>query len=228
MATTSSTSAAASAADLFASLNGTSSTTKSKSTTEAMEDRFLTLLMTQIKNQDPLNPLDNAQVTTQLAQINTVNGIERLNATLTKLLDGYNNAQAMQAAGIIGKTVLVPGKNINLSEGVAAAGFKLDQAVDNVQVQVFDKSGNLVRTANLGEYEAGTATFLWDGKNNAGGAVPDGSYSFKVTATQDSKTLTPTALQLGLVGAVTRSGNGFVLDLGSLGDFAFNDVQEIY
>ena len=85
MATTSSTSAAASAADLFASLNGTSSTTKSKSTTEAMEDRFLTLLMTQIKNQDPLNPLDNAQVTTQLAQINTVNGIERLNATLTKL-----------------------------------------------------------------------------------------------------------------------------------------------
>ena len=84
MATTTSTSGTGSAADIFAALNGTSSTTKSKSTTEAMEDRFLTLLMTQIKNQDPLNPLDNAQVTTQLAQINTVNGIERLNQEIRR------------------------------------------------------------------------------------------------------------------------------------------------
>ncbi len=228
MASTSSTSAAGSAAEIFAAINGSGTASSSKSVTTDMEDRFLTLLMTQIKNQDPLNPLDNAQVTTQLAQINTVNGIEKLNATLNQLLAGYNNAQAMQAAGIIGKTVLVPGSGLALSSGVAAAGFKLDQAVDNVQVQVLDKSGNLVRTDNLGARSAGSFTFVWDGKNNAGDKVSDGDYTFKVSATQGNKTVTPTALQLGTVNAVARSGSGFVLDLGSLGDFAFDAVQEIY
>ena len=228
MATTTSTSGTGSAADIFAALNGTSSTTKSKSTTEAMEDRFLTLLMTQIKNQDPLNPLDNAQVTTQLAQINTVNGIERLNATLTKLLDGYNNAQAMQAAGIIGKSVMVPGASLTLEKGIAAGGFKVDQPVDNVRVQVLDKAGNVLRTDDLGARQAGNYSFVWDGKNTAGATVADGSYTFKVSATQGGKSADVTALQLGTVNAVSRSGGGFVLDLGNLGDFAFNDVQEIY
>lgn len=229
MASTTSTTSTGSAAEVFAAING-SGTGKaaSKSVTADMEDRFLTLLMTQIKNQDPLNPLDNAQVTTQLAQINTVNGIEKLNSTLSQLLAGYNNAQAMQAAGIIGKSVMVPGASLTLEKGIAAGGFKVDQPVDNVRVQVLDQAGNVLRTDDLGARQAGNYSFVWDGKNTAGATVADGSYTFKVSATQGGKSADVTALQLGTVNAVSRSGGGFVLDLGNLGDFAFNDVQEIY
>ena len=219
-----------SAADIFAAINGSSGTasTSSTSTATAMGDKFLTLLMTQIKNQDPLNPMDNAQMTTQLAEINTVNGISQLNATLSKLLDGYNNSQAMQAAGIIGKNVLVAGSQLALSNGAAAGGFKLDSAADSVQVQVLDTYGNVVRSENLGAQNAGNSTFVWDGKNNAGTTVADGNYKFSVTATQSGKAVTATTLQLGTVNAVSRNSNGFVLDLGSAGDVAFTDVQEIF
>lgn len=220
---------ATSQAEIFSAINGSNGgKSPGKTATADMEDRFLTLLMTQIKNQDPLNPLDNAQVTTQLAQINTVNGIERLNSTLSKLLDGYNNAQAMQAAGIIGKQVLVPGNQLSLGANGAVGGFKLDQGVDNVKVEVLDKSGNVVRADDLGPRDAGSSTFVWDGKNGAGAAVPAGDYTFRVSATQGGKGVKATDLEFGTVNAVVRSNGGFVLDLGGLGDFSFADVQEIF
>src|SRR5574343_665936 len=97
MATVSNTSST-SAADVYSAINGASGTkTASTSSTAELENKFLTLLMTQIKNQDPLNPMDNAQMTTQLAQLNTVNGIEKLNTTLAQLVSGFNEAQGMQA-----------------------------------------------------------------------------------------------------------------------------------
>src|SRR3990172_3630817 len=107
---------ATNAADIFSSINGSSGTASTSTSAAAdLENRFLTLLMTQIKNQDPLNPMDNAAVTTQLAQLNTVNGIEKLNTTLTSLLAGYSETQAMQTAGMIGKNVMVAGKNLPLA-----------------------------------------------------------------------------------------------------------------
>lgn len=105
-----------SAAEIFASINGSSKATSTSATAD-MENRFLTLLMSQIKNQDPLNPMDNAAVTTQLAQLNTVSGIEKLNATLSQLLSGYNETQGLQAAGIIGKNVMVAGNILPLANG---------------------------------------------------------------------------------------------------------------
>lgn len=221
-------STATSAADLFASLNGAStSSSTSKSATADMENRFLTLLMTQIKNQDPLNPLDNSQVTTQLAQLNTVNGIEKLNTTLTSLLDGYNEAQAMQAAGIIGKNVMVAGNNLPLSSGQAVAGISLPSAADSVVLTIKDASGNVVQTQNLGARDAGSFYFAWDGKDGSGNALADGKYTFSVAATQGGNKIDATALQVGTVSAVVRGTNGFLLDLGAYGNVAFKDVQQI-
>lgn len=230
MTTTTSTS---SAADIFAAINNSGKTTTGSNSATAsasddMSTKFLTLLMTQIKNQDPLNPMDNAQMTSQLAQINTVNGIAQLNATLAKLMDGYNNAQALQAAGIIGKHVLVAGNQLPLSSGVSAGGFKLDAAADSVTVKILDQYGNLVRSQNLGAQPAGNATFTWDGKNNAGTAVTDGTYKLEVSATMGGKAVGATALQLGTVSAVARNSSGFILDLGTSGEVAFTDVQEIF
>jgi len=215
-----------SAADTFAAINGT---TKTKSTTTAadMEDRFLTLLMTQIKNQDPLNPLDNAQVTSQLAQLNTVNGIEKLNATLTQLLSGYNETQAMQAAGIIGKNVMVAGNTLPLTNGQAVGGIMLDSAADSVKVTVKDSSGKVVNTESLGARDAGSFYFAWDGKDASGNVQKDGNYTFTVEAAAGDKKVTSSAMQIGTVSAVVRSKDGFLLDLGAFGDVAFKDVQQI-
>lgn len=215
------------ASDIFAAINAVGSKTKTTSTTNDMENRFLTLLTTQLKNQDPLNPLDNAQLTSQLAQINTVNGIERLNASLSKLLSAYDSSQAMQTSALIGKSVLVAGSGLALSGGYTGAGIKLDEAADQVTINIVDSSGKTVQSQQLGAREAGVFSFVWDGKNDAGEQLKDGSYKFSVEAVKGGSKINATALQLGTVSAVTRSGNGFVLDLGSLGNVKFDDVQQI-
>ena len=214
------------AADLFASLNGTTKTSSTSATAD-MENRFLTLLMTQIKNQDPLNPMDNAAVTTQLAQLNTVNGIEKLNTTLTQLLSGYNETQGLQAAGIIGKNVMVAGNALPLSGSKAYGGALLESAADTVTLTIKDATGKVVQTENLGAKEAGSFYFSWDGKDASGNTLADGNYTFAVEAKAGSSAVTATAMKIGTVSAVARSGTGFVLDLGALGDVAFKDVQQI-
>ena len=226
---TTATGATNSAADIFAAINGQSSSkSTTKSTTEQLQDRFLTLLTTQLQNQDPLNPMDNSQMTTQLAQINTVSGIEKLNASLASLLDAYNNTQTMQAAAMIGKSVLVSGNNLTLQNGTAVGGIKLDAAADNVVIKISDADGNVVATENLGARAAGSFTFAWDGKNASDQTMTDGDYKLSVEATKGSEKVTATAMQIGTVSAVVKNGSGYVLDLGSEGTFAFSDVQQIF
>lgn len=214
-------------ADLFAKIGGAAGSATSGSATQEMEDRFLTLLMAQIKNQDPLNPLDNAQVTTQLAQLNTVNGIERLNATLSQLLSGYNEAQAMQAAGMIGKNVMVAGNNLPLASSVAVGGANLASPASQVVMTVKDASGKVVLTKDMGAREAGTFYFAWDGKDDAGKVLADGAYTFALQASANGQKVDVKPMQIGTVSAVVRGTNGFLLDLGAMGNVSFKDVQQI-
>lgn len=213
--------------EVFESIAGKPKTSAETSTAQDLESRFLTLLMTQIKNQDPLNPLDNAQVTSQLAQLNMVNGIEKLNTTMTQLLGGYAEAQAMQAAGMIGKNVMVAGNALPLVEGKAFGGIALAGNADSVTVTIKDASGKVVQTEELGEQQAGSFYFAWDGQDADGNAVPDGKYSFSVAALANGDKVEAVAAQIGTVSAVTRTNNGFLLDLGDMGNVSFKDVQQI-
>lgn len=226
MATVQSTS---SAADTFAAINSanTKDSKTKTSATQASEDRFLKLLVTQLKNQDPLNPMDNAQMTTQLAQINTVSGIEKLNTTLGTLLESFSSTQAIQSAGMIGKNVLVAGSQLALTQGQAFGGVKLAGPADQVTLNILDSSGKVLQTQNLGEQDAGNFNFVWDGKNDAGEKLPDGAYKFSVTATQDGKKVEAEPLQVGTVSALVRANSGFLLDLGALGTVDFKNVQQI-
>lgn len=215
-----------SAAETYAKLNGTEST-KTASVADEAGNRFMTLLVAQMRNQDPLNPLDNAQVTSQLAQLNTVSGIEKLNATLGQLLDGYNEAQGMQAAAMIGKNVMVAGNILPLADGQAVGAITLSDAADKITVSVKDATGRIVQTKELGTHEAGDVYFAWDGKDGAGNTLTDGNYSFAVDASKSGKSVTATTMQIGTVSAVSRTNDGFLLDLGAMGDVAFKDVQKI-
>ena len=192
-----------------------------------MHNRFLTLLVSQIKNQDPLNPMDNAQVTSQLAQISTVNGLEQLNKTMEKLVSFYDEGRAMQAASMGGKHVLVGGDGMELGAEGAIGGLELATAADNVRVVVKDANGLVMRTLELGSREPGSHVFGWDGRTDAGATATPGSYRFAVEAMLGGEATASSPLEFGMVNAVVRSNNGFSLDLGELGNRSFEAVRRI-
>lgn len=216
-----------SAAALFASMNANSSSAAKIQTAADTQDRFLKLLVTQMKNQDPLNPLDNAQVTSQMAQLSTVTGIDKLNVTLQALSDSMLPSQSLQAATMIGHGVLVPGEGIDLSSGNGYGGIDLAQSVDKVDISIYDQAGALVRNMQLGAQPAGLVNWQWDGRNDAGASVADGSYTFAVTATQAGNAVDAMALQFGLVSSVTQGKQGVALRVGQLDGIALSQVRQI-
>jgi flagellar basal-body rod modification protein FlgD len=212
---------------LIDTVNGKKSTTAKQSAMSETENRFLKLLTTQLKNQDPLNPMDNAQVTSQMAQISTVSGIESLNATLKTLLQDSKDSQTTQAASLVGQAVMVPGGGLTLSKSAAVGGFELAKDADTVTVTISDANGIAVRTLTLGEQASGLHNFTWDGATDSGAVAADGAYKIEVAAKAGSDKVTATALNLGVVRSVINSGNGFTLDLGSMGLFTMDDVKQI-
>ena len=213
-------------ADVIAALQKSSTSTTSK--TEEAQTRFLKLLTEQLKNQDPLNPLDNAQMTSQLAQISTVDGIDKLNKTLTSLLEGSQSNEALQAAALVGKGVMVEGTKLTLSGSKAYGGFELATAADKVTVTIKDSKGLEVRKMELGSSDAGVFNFAWDGKSTNGTQAVDGNYTISVSATRGSDTVKTTSLQLSTVNSVLRTSSGSVsLDVGAGNLVSLSDIKQI-
>ena len=194
---------------------------------DAGQDRFLKLLVTQLKNQDPLNPLNNSEVTSQLAQISTVQGIEKLNTTLGGMAGNYDAGQTLQAASLVGRQVLVAGDALELSGAGSSAAFSLPQSVDRLSISVTDASGAIVHRVDLGAQAAGMQVFNWDGMTDAGGRGVDGRYRFSVSAAANGKAVTAETYALGRVDGVTRAADGTVLNLGSLGNKVLSEVKRI-
>lgn len=195
---------------------------------DQLGDRFMTMLVTQMQNQDPLNPMDNAEITSQLAQINTVKGIDSLNSTLQKLLTSYSDALSMQSSSLVGKNVLAAGNSLPLGDAGALGGIKLAGDADKVSVVITDAKGVKVAQQDLGPQKAGVIDFAWDGKNLDGARVANGGYQFSVQATQGSSKVAATALEVGTVSALVRGQNGFQLEIPGTGLVDFNAVQQIY
>jgi flagellar basal-body rod modification protein FlgD len=211
---------------LLDSVNGTQKKVTSK--TEDMQNRFLKLLTTQLKNQDPLNPMDNAQMTSQMAQISTVDGVERLNATLQKMMNSSTEAEGMQAAALVGHQVMVQGSALSLTDSGAVGGVELTGNADQVVVTVKDWNGQTVRTLNLGSLDAGSHSFAWDGKSDGGAQAVNGNYSIAVDAKQASNKVDAKLLELANVISVNRSTQGVSLDLGTKGLVKMTDIKQIF
>ena len=226
-------------ADTTAAQVNSTTTAKSSSSTDigADQDKFMTLLVTQLKNQDPLNPMDNAAMTSQLAQLSTVQGINQVNATLQALRSDQASQQSVQATGLIGKGVMVAGNTMSLntsksSDGASSVsgavfGYDLASPADSVQVQVIDKGGKVVDTVDLGSAKIGSYTQVWDGKDSNGKQLPDGAYTFKLSATSAGKALDDaTSLSLAAVSSVSTGSGGTKLNT-SLGQFVLSDVKQV-
>lgn len=207
------------------SSNGSSLTTSSASD---LQSSFLTLLVAQLKNQDPTNPLQNNELTSQLAQISTLNGIEKLNTTLGSISGQIDNSQSMQASTLIGHGVMVPGATVLAGNSTTTPfGVELEQAAEKVTATITNKDNVVVQTIELGGLSAGVHTFSWDGKLTDGTTAIDGSYKVSIAASTGTTQLVAQPLQYAVVQAVTRTDDGSKLDLGTYGTTTLDEVRQI-
>lgn len=213
-------------AALLAAVNGTKATA-SKGAAQA-QDRFMTLLVTQMKNQDPLNPMDNAQVTSQMAQLSTVSGIDKLNSSLELLMGNMQNAQSFQASSMLGHNVLVAGNTISSSGTGGYLGVDLPVGADQVSISIKDSVGNNIRNLNLGAQGVGSLSLNWDGLANDGSIAKTGNYQFEVSAKKANASVSATGLSYSQVTSVSNNASGVKLNLSNQTIVNTSDIKEIF
>ncbi|MGF6442709.1 flagellar hook assembly protein FlgD [Paraburkholderia youngii] len=198
---------------LLDTMNGTSSTSSTSGTSGTsasdLQNTFLQLLVAQLKNQDPTNPMDSSQMTSQLAQISTVQGISNLNTSLTSLSTQLSASQQAQSALLIGSTVLAPGNSVTVSSGKANEfGVTLANAVSDLQIVVKNSAGTIVNTLDLGKQSAGTVPVGWTPTDTAGNTLPDGTYTITATGTINGQQATATTLTSATVQGIVQQSSG--------------------
>ena len=194
-----------------------------KSDAEKSQDRFLKLLVAQLNNQDPMNPMDNAQMTSQMAQINTVSGIQQLNDTMKSMATQFSAMQTLQGASMVGRDVLTDGNSLSITNGVGKAAFDLAGEASQVTVQVLSAGGQLLDTLNLGTLAAGRHNFEW----NASGYTGTGTPVFKVSASQGGKAVASTSLARSTVESVSAESGTLNLTLKTGNSVAYDAVKAI-
>ncbi len=214
---------------------GSSSTSGTKATSASdMQDQFLTLLVAQLKNQDPTQPMDNAQLTSQMAQISTVSGIEKLNSTVESVTSQFASMQMLQGVSMIGRAVLSEGNQLGLAAKEAedgtkhltgTAAFDLDASASNVTVTITDANGKIVDTIEMGSANAGRSYFTWDGSNYTGESM---DLRFKVTATNGDAAVKSTTLSPNAVVATSISNGSLMLELANGESINYNSVKAVF
>ncbi len=234
--------------DPLAKFRDNPATKKAAGKMDEANDRFMTLLITQLKNQDPLNPMENAEMTSQLAQMSTVTELESLNKTVEGLINSMAEMQSMQSTSMIGKAVIVPGDGMLVGD-IDSNGYRapsmgavnLAEDASYVKITMKDEKGAIVATQEYEKQKAGRMLFsietLTYGKNEAGediitGGLPAGKYTYSVSAL-DAKgkpmnSANMQQMQIGTVTALARENGKFMLDLGQLGKTDFSKVTDIY
>jgi flagellar basal-body rod modification protein FlgD len=199
-----------------------SNTVKTKNEAGA-EDRFLKLLVAQMQNQDPLNPMDNAQVTSQMAQIQSVNGIEKLNRSVEGLGSQFAQMSALQGAALVGRDVIVPGNRlVTNDENLVQGGFELNGPADSVKVEVLNAGGHVIDMIELGAQSAGRHGFEW---TPPAGVDPATGDRFRVVAKNGAANVGFTPLMRDRVDAVVAGGDTLTLELRNSGSVPYDQIR---
>ncbi len=203
---------------------------ETKSRSELGQGDFLKLMITQFKNQDPFEPMDNGEFLGQLAQFSTVSGIDSLNSAFASLAGSIQGEQALQAANLVGRSVLAITDTGYLSKvGSLDAAIELDAAAGDVQVDVTDASGQLVKRLYLGEQAGGIVRFSWDGLDSSGERMQPGNYQLSArivrgTAIESAPTLIEADVESVTLG---QSGQGMTLNLRGGSALSLSQVYQI-
>ena len=203
-----------------------SSNTRANASTDpsAAQDRFLKLLVAQLNNQDPMNPLDNAQMTSQIAQINTVTGIQQLNQTMQSMAEQFNSLQVMQGTALIGRNVLTEGSSLAVADKVGKGGIELPLAATNVKIEVTTAGGQVLDTIDLGAKAAGRHTFDWDASKYTGATD---ALQFRIKAVNGSTTLSSTPLALSKVTAAGAEDGQLKLTLANGKSISYSQIKAL-
>lgn len=196
---------------------------------KAAQDKFLKLLVTQLKNQDPLSPMDNAQVTTQIAQLNTVTGIQDLNKSMQAISQSLGSAQVVQSTALLGKSVLTEGNSVGLSGQPVTVGLDFSGAADTATLNIVNSLGQTVATRSLGAVRAGLQTVQFDGRNDEGAALPSGQYTFSVQASANNQRVNATPFQLNVVKSLENLGpDGIRITTQNGSTVSLSDVRQVF
>ncbi len=206
-----------------ATLAGTSSNKASATDPAAAQDRFMKLLVAQLNNQDPMNPMDNAQMTSQIAQINTVTGIQQVNDTLKSMADQFTSLQVLQGSSLVGHDVLVGGATLTTIDGVSRGALELAGKADNARVEILTPGGQILDTINLGALDAGRHSFEWDASKYQGVGEP----SFRVVATQSGQSVDSVSLIQARVMSVASEAGAMTIQLQGQGSIPYGAIKAI-
>ncbi|RZA29257.1 MAG: flagellar hook assembly protein FlgD [Proteobacteria bacterium] len=220
-------------ASVLDSLQKTTSSTDSSTGTAGSalgKDAFLQLLVTQMQNQNPLDPQDNGEFVAQLAQFSSLESMQSLNSSVGTIVNNYQSSQALQASSLVGRSVIAQTDTavVDPTKGLTGS-VALTSSSSNTTVGVYDSKGDLVRSIDLGSQSAGNASFTWDGKDSNGAVAPAGTYTFKAAATVDGTATAMSTYLPATVNSVTMGTNGgeLTLNLAGLGSVALSKVQTI-
>ena len=200
-----------------------SSSTTAASDANASQDRFLKLLVAQLNNQDPMNPMDNAQMTSQMAQINTVTGIEKVNDTLKSMATQFTSMQVLQGSSMVGHNVLVESNTLTNKDGVASGAIDFAGKAEAVKVEILSPGGQVLDTLNLGAQDAGRHFFNWDSSSYK----ETGSPTFRVTATLGGQAIGTTALARDTVVSVGSESGAMTVQLEGRSAVAYDSIKAI-
>ena len=194
------------------------------------QDDFFTLMIAQLSNQDPTKPQDGTEFLSQLAQFGTVNGISELQESFNLLASSLGSNQALMAAGMIDREVLVPSSTGYLeNEGTLEGRVDMPYAASDVTVRITDQGGALIRTLNLGSRSGGPVEFNWDGRNDLGQPMVPGRYNVEIQATVAGENYALQPMIRSRVESVALGGYGgdTLVTLAGLGQVSLNDIREI-
>ncbi len=204
---------------------GTSSSTSATAKTDATasQDRFLKLLVAQLNNQDPMNPMDNAQMTSQIAQINTVSGIQQVNETLKGMSDQFASLQVLQGSSMVGRNVLIEGSKLSIQDGKASGAIDLTAQAESVKIEIVSPGGTVLDTINMGALDAGRNAFTWDASKYSG----TGSPSFRVVATTGGQNVASTSMVQDKVTSVGSENGAMLVQLANNTAVGYSKIKSL-
>ncbi len=189
---------------------------------------FLTLMTTQLKNQDPFKPLDGTEMVSQLAQFGTVSGVQQMNVTLGALSDSLRSSQALSGASMVGHEILAPAIAANYYGKPLGGAVQVAAGASSVMMTITDSSGQVVRHLNI-TTASGQQPFSWDGLTDSGSQAANGNYKMEAVANVGGASVALPIAVAARVGSVSldKAGTGLTLNTAELGAVALGDVQQI-
>jgi flagellar basal-body rod modification protein FlgD len=211
-------------------LSQSSQSTQGAKKNELGQDAFMQLMIAQLKNQNPLEPMDNGQFLTQMAQFTTASGMGELKDSFNTFASGFNSNQALQASSLVGRQVLVAGDTARLeASGGVEGSASLPVSTMNMQITIRNAGGQVMRTIDMGQQQAGEVNYSWDGLDGNGNRAPVGNYLITAEAAIDGKMQALNTSVVAPVESVTlgQGGRDISLSVAGMGEVPMSSVSKI-